>query len=73
MKQKSHDTISLLNPHATYLAVSLGFPLNYVEKEAASRLDKRSGGVPADCLSDYSSLCFDDGSLHFPSAECPQP
>jgi hypothetical protein len=71
MKKKSQETISLLNPHNTYLNVSTLFPNRsccIVEEETACRLDKWSGREPLDCLGNDPSLCADDGPVHIDPA-----
>ena len=69
MKQKSQETISQLNPHAIYLNVkSPRFNLTYLEKEITCRLDKWGRRVSLNSISDYPSLCFTYGPLHFSAA-----
>jgi len=68
MKQKSQETISMLNPHAIYLNVIRSlFLIVIIEKEAISRLDQWSRRVSSDSLFNYPPLRANDGLIYLPT------
>jgi hypothetical protein len=65
MLSKSQETVKLINPHPTYMSVSLLSLILSVEKEAVSGLDQWCWRKSADNFDNDPPLCVAHGSVHF--------